>query len=151
MKSVTRNVKSDEVQESGLSQRRFGTILLLFKLAGIPLNTHSVSKIQSVYNVTTAVCHYSTCVSCYMDVYVNRNNLEELVKSIRLCLSMTFVTVLDIFFRYLKLKSTLLNYIRIYLKNGVVNFRFFFFYIIIWFVRLLALRPLLAYCASLGW
>jgi cytochrome c oxidase assembly factor CtaG len=23
--------------------------------------------------------------------------------------------------------------------------------IIIWFVRLLALRPLLAYCASLGW
>jgi hypothetical protein len=26
-----------------------------------------------------------------------------------------------------------------------------FFFIIIWFVRLLALRPLLAYCASLGW
>jgi hypothetical protein len=25
------------------------------------------------------------------------------------------------------------------------------FFIIIWFVRLLALRPLLAYCASLGW
>jgi hypothetical protein len=27
----------------------------------------------------------------------------------------------------------------------------FFFIIIIWFVRLLALRPLLAYCGSLGW
>jgi hypothetical protein len=27
----------------------------------------------------------------------------------------------------------------------------FFFFFIIWFVRLLALRPLLAYCASLGW
>jgi hypothetical protein len=27
--------------------------------------------------------------------------------------------------------------------------RFFFLYIV-WFVRLLALRPLLAYCASLG-
>jgi hypothetical protein len=27
----------------------------------------------------------------------------------------------------------------------------FFFIIIIWFVRLLALRPFLAYCASLGW
>jgi hypothetical protein len=26
-----------------------------------------------------------------------------------------------------------------------------YFFIIIWFVRLLALRPLLAYCASLGW
>jgi hypothetical protein len=28
---------------------------------------------------------------------------------------------------------------------------FFFLFFIIWFVRLLALRPLLAYCASLGW
>jgi hypothetical protein len=27
---------------------------------------------------------------------------------------------------------------------------FFFFFFFIWFVRLLALRPLLAYCASLG-
>jgi hypothetical protein len=26
-----------------------------------------------------------------------------------------------------------------------------FFFFIIWFVRLLALRPLLSYCASLGW
>jgi hypothetical protein len=26
-----------------------------------------------------------------------------------------------------------------------------FFFFFIWFVRLLALRPLLAYCASLGW
>jgi hypothetical protein len=28
---------------------------------------------------------------------------------------------------------------------------YFFFFFIIWFVRLLPLRPLLAYCASLGW
>jgi hypothetical protein len=35
---------------------------------------------------------------------------------------------------------------------AVRNPRLFFFIIfIIWFVRLLALRPLLAYCASLGW
>jgi hypothetical protein len=32
---------------------------------------------------------------------------------------------------------------------GNVLLGFFFFFI--WFVRLLALRPLLAYCASLGW
>jgi hypothetical protein len=112
MKSVTQKVRSDEVQESDRSERRFGTILLLFKMAGIPLDTHSVSRVQSVYNITTAACHYVTVVSCFMDVYVNRNNFEELVKSIRLCLSMTFVTVIDTFFRYLKLISTLLNYIR---------------------------------------
>jgi hypothetical protein len=31
------------------------------------------------------------------------------------------------------------------------NVIYVYFIIIIWFVRLLALRPLLAYCASLGW
>jgi hypothetical protein len=34
------------------------------------------------------------------------------------------------------------------LQLGVKNFLFLFKF---WFVRLLALRPILAYCASLGW
>jgi hypothetical protein len=90
--------------ESDLSQRRFGTILLLFKLAGIPLDTHSVSRVQSVYNIIAVACHYVTVVSCFMDIYVNRNNFEQFIKSIRLCLAMIIVTVTDIFFRYVKLK-----------------------------------------------
>jgi hypothetical protein len=102
MKSVTLKMKS----EGDLSQRRFGTILLLFKLAGIPLNTHSVSRLQSVYNITAAVCYYVTVASCFMDLHVNRNNVEELMMGIRLCLSIAFVTVIDIFFRYLKLNDS---------------------------------------------
>jgi hypothetical protein len=47
----------------------------------------------------SAVCYYVTCVSCLMDIHVNRDNFEELMKIIRLCLSMAFVTVIDIFFR----------------------------------------------------
>jgi hypothetical protein len=95
MKSVSLKMNS----ERGLSQRRFGTILLLFKLAGIPLDTHSVSRVQSVYNITSAAFHYVTAVSCFMDVYVNRNNFVQFIKSIRLGLSMTLVTVFDIFIR----------------------------------------------------
>jgi hypothetical protein len=40
-------------------------------------------------------------------------------------------------------KLVLINISRLYTN--------FFYILIIWFVRLLALRPLLAYCASLGW
>jgi hypothetical protein len=119
-------MKSDKSIESGLSERRFGTILLLFKLAGIPLNTCSVSRIQSVYNITTAMCYYVTCASCFMDLYVNIDNFEVLMRSIRLCLSMIFIIVIDIFFRYLKLKSTVHNYscIRIKFENGALNLSF---------------------------
>jgi hypothetical protein len=124
MRALTQNMETDKPHGSGLSERRFGIILLLFKIAGIPLNTHSVSILQSLYNITTAACHYVTCASCFMDLYVNINNLEELVKSIRLCLSMTFITVIDIFFRYLKRTLTHLNNIRINFKNSVLNLRF---------------------------
>jgi hypothetical protein len=36
-------------------------------------------------------------------------------------------------------------------RPGIWSYPQSLFIIIIWFVRLLALRPLLAYCASLGW
>ncbi|XP_023717009.1 odorant receptor 2a [Cryptotermes secundus] len=88
--------------ERDLSQRRFGTILLLFKLTGIPLNTYSVSRVQSVHNITSAVCYYVTVASSFMDVYVNRNNFEEVMKSIRVFLAIIFVTVMDISFRFRK-------------------------------------------------
>jgi hypothetical protein len=118
--SVTLKMRS----ESDLSERRFGTILLLFKLAGIPLNTRSVSRIQSVYNITAAVCYYVTCASCFMDLYVNRNDVVELMKSIRVCLSMTFATVTDIFFRYPQFKWFFLSYVQINC-NVVSNLGFF--------------------------
>jgi hypothetical protein len=47
-----------------------------------------------------------------------------LTKSIRLCLAMAFITVIDNFFRYLKLKWFLLIYIQIDC-NAVLNFAFF--------------------------
>jgi hypothetical protein len=92
-------MKSDNLRESGLTQRRFGTILFFFKMAGIPLTTRPVSRAQSVYNITTAVCMYLTCASCFMDIYVGRDDYAELMKSIRLCLSVTVVVVMDISFR----------------------------------------------------
>jgi hypothetical protein len=39
---------------------------------------------------------------------------------------------------------------RVLTRAAALGSRRLFFFIIIWFVRLLALRPLLAYCASLG-
>jgi hypothetical protein len=93
-------MKIDKLHESGLSERRFGTILSIFKLAGIPLTIHSVSRVQSVYNIVIAVCFYATFTSKIMDMHVDRNNFEELMSDIRLCLSMASLSVFDIFFRF---------------------------------------------------
>jgi hypothetical protein len=46
------------------------------------------------------------------------------MNSIRVCLGLTVIAVMDIFYRYLKFKWFLLNYIQIS-SNGVLNFGFF--------------------------
>jgi hypothetical protein len=115
MSSGSGKMKSDKLRESGLSQRRFGTTLFLFKLAGIPLDTNSISKVQSVYNATIVLSYYITFSSCFLELYFKRNDLEQFMKNIRMCLSMTFLSVFDIFFRYeyMLLKTILLNNIAI--------------------------------------
>jgi hypothetical protein len=121
-------MKIKEQLESGKSQSRFGTTLFLFKLAGIPLGSRPVIKLQSAYNAISAVSYYITCVSCFMDLYSNRNDLEQFMRTIRLCFSMIFVCVCDIFFRYecMKLKTTFFDYIRINFKNVASNFSFLY-------------------------
>jgi hypothetical protein len=100
MKSVTETMKKKGPHGSGLAHSRFGTVLFIFKLAGIPLSTQTISPVRSAYNIIIVVCYYITCVSCSMDLLVNKDNLEELMKSIRVFIPMIFVTLLHMFFRY---------------------------------------------------
>jgi hypothetical protein len=101
-KSVTQTMKPDGPHESGLARSRFGTILFIFRLAGIPLNTQSVSPVRSAYNTAIVLCFYITCLSCLMDILVNNNNLEELMKTIRVFFPMILDILIHIFFRYVK-------------------------------------------------
>jgi hypothetical protein len=100
MKSVTQTMKAEGPHGSGLARSRFGTVLFILKLAGIPLNTKSISPVHSAYNTATVVCFYITCVSSFMDILVNKDNLEELMKTIRVFFPFVFVTLIHMFFRY---------------------------------------------------
>jgi len=99
-KSVTQTTKTDGPHKTSLTQSRFSTVLFIFKLAGIPLSTQSTSSVHSAYNATIVVCFYITCVSCFMDILNNKDNLEQLIKSIREFLPMVLVIVNHVFFRY---------------------------------------------------
>jgi hypothetical protein len=78
---------------------RFKTLLFSFRLGGHPLMMKSVSRINRVHNVVTAVCFYSTIGCLAMDAFVHRHQLVQLMKKVRLFVGMIFITWTHFSFR----------------------------------------------------
>jgi len=67
----------------GLSESRFGSIILLFKMAGIPIQTKEISTIYGVYMITVTICTFSTFIGMFVDVYIHRGDLRRAMTSMR--------------------------------------------------------------------
>jgi hypothetical protein len=83
-------------QEKGLSNRRFGLIIFLLRLAGIPLKMKKMSTLYAIYMVTVVFCSCITYVGMFVDVYIHRDNLGHVMTNIRV--SIGFTNVLWILF-----------------------------------------------------
>jgi hypothetical protein len=75
----------------GLFESRFKVLLFLYRMAGIPLNVKSVSKLNAVYNVSIIVCFYITNICVGMDTFVHRHQLALAMKSFRVFVGMLMV------------------------------------------------------------
>jgi hypothetical protein len=81
-----------------VSENRFRKLLLTLRLAGIPLNMHSISRLQNAYNVIISVSFYITYSSGLMDFFVS-TDLKELMKSSRVIFGMGVVLWQHFFLR----------------------------------------------------
>jgi len=76
-----------------LSESRFGSVVLLFKIAGIPLKIKKMSTLYTIYMITVIFCSSTTFVGMIADVYVHRDNLRHAVKNIRLSIPTTNIVL----------------------------------------------------------
>jgi len=67
----------------GLSESRFGPMIFLFKIAGIPICMKEISTIYGVYMMTVAICTFSTFIGMFIDVYIHREDLGRAMTSMR--------------------------------------------------------------------
>jgi len=67
----------------GLSESRFGSMIFLFKIAGIPIQLKKISTIYGVYMITIITCTFSTFIGMFIDVYIHRENLGRAMTSMR--------------------------------------------------------------------
>ena len=76
-------------QMESLSEIRFGSVVLLFRIAGIPLKMNKMSTLYTIYMITVIFCTSTTFVGMIIDVYVHRDNLRHTVTNIRASITST--------------------------------------------------------------
>jgi len=80
----------------GLSYSRFGSIIFLLRLAGIPFKMKKIPTIYTLYMIIAIFCTCTTVVGMFVDVYIHRDDLGHVMTNIRA--SIAFVNVLWVFF-----------------------------------------------------
>jgi hypothetical protein len=74
-----------------LSESRFGPMIFLFKMAGIPVQMKEISTIYAVYMITVIICTFSTFIAMFVDVYIHRDDLVHAMKTMRVLIPFTNV------------------------------------------------------------
>jgi len=66
-----------------LFESRFFSVVLLFRIAGIPLKMNKMSTLYTIYMLTVIFCTSTTFVGMIADVYVHRDNLRHVATNVR--------------------------------------------------------------------
>ena len=83
------HMNRQETKLKRLSEIRFGSMIFLFRMAGIPLKMKTISTIYAVYMITVIICGCSTFIGMLVDVYINRDDLGRAMTTMRVLLPIT--------------------------------------------------------------
>ena len=83
------HMNTEEPKLKGVSERRFGSMIFLLRIAGIPVKMKKVSTIYAVYMVTLTVCGYSTFIGMFVDVYLHWDDLGRAMKTLSVLIPFT--------------------------------------------------------------
>ena len=78
-----------DTQIETLSECRFGSVVLLLRLTGIPLKIKKMSTLYSIYVITVIFCTCTTFLGMIVDVYIHRDDLRHAMTNIRALIATT--------------------------------------------------------------
>jgi len=82
-------METEETKVNGLSEFRFSSIIFFLRLAGIPFKMKKMSTLYIIYMLTVIICTCITFLGIVFDVYIHRNDLSHIMKTIRILVGMT--------------------------------------------------------------
>jgi hypothetical protein len=72
-----------------LPNGRFGSIIFLLRLAGIPIKMKKMSTLYAIYMITVISSSCTTFVGMIVDVYIHRDDLGHVMTNIRASIALT--------------------------------------------------------------
>ena len=82
------NMNRNETNLNGLSDSRFGSMIFLLRMAGIPFQMKKISTIYAIYMITVIICASTTFLGMVGDVYVHRDDLGHAMTTMRTLISL---------------------------------------------------------------
>ena len=82
-------MNTEEPKLKEVSEGRFGSMIFLLRMAGIPVKTKKVSTIYTVYMVTVILCSYSSFIGMFVDVYLHWDDLGRAMKTLSVLIPFT--------------------------------------------------------------
>ena len=101
------------------SDRRFGSIIFLFRLAGIPFHIKKMSIIYAVYMRTVIICASTSYLGMSVDVYIHRDDLGRAMTSMRVLITVTNIMWLYTYCRYVRRLTITVAVKQIVIKQSI--------------------------------
>jgi hypothetical protein len=112
-------MESENTKINSLLERRFGSIIFLLRLAGIPFQMKKISTIYAVYTATLNFCSFLTSVGMLSDVYVHRNDLERAVATLRVLIPLWNSLWIYTYFRYVRKLTISVSTTEVFSKHNI--------------------------------
>jgi hypothetical protein len=93
-------MKRENIKLKSLMDRRFGSIILLLRLARIPFHKKKMSIIYATYMRTVIFSGVTTYLGMVIDVYVHRDDLERAMTTMLILIPLTNIVWLYTYCRY---------------------------------------------------
>jgi len=102
------------------SDRRFGSIILLFRLAGIPFHIKKMSIIYAIYMRTVIICASTSYLGMFVDVYVHRDDLGHAMTTMRVLFPVTNIMWLYTYCRYVRTLTITVTVKQVVIKHNII-------------------------------
>jgi len=85
------HMNTKETKLKRLAETRFGSMIFLLRMAGIPFKMNIISTIYAIYMGTVIICASTTYLGMFVDVYNHRGNLGRVMTTVRMLIPVTNV------------------------------------------------------------
>jgi len=95
-------MESKEIQIKNLSESRFGLVISLLRLGGIPFKMKEISTIYAIYMNILIICGCTTYLGMLVEVYIHRDELGRSMTNMRVLIPMTNIIWVYTYCRYVR-------------------------------------------------